>query len=308
MAVWPELAYEEWASTKKTLQMFTQMMGKVRLALEPPQPEWLGACLYLRPRGFTTGPMPWRDGLVELTLDVYDLTMEFEASDGRAQSVPLGPDRCVADVWKDLVAGLAALGIDVEISTKPQEVPDGTPFPENRRDCTLDAEQAQRFLRALSAVYGIFDEWRSTFFGRTGLQFWWGSFDLAVLRFSGRHAEAPRDRGYIMRYDLDAEFVNAGFWPGSDEAPAAFYAYLYPQPPGCDVAPIEPAAAGWVEQMGEWMLSYEAVRTSANPRQAVLDFLNSVYGVATTIGGWDTLDHEYALPPTQHPAPPRPHA
>jgi hypothetical protein len=296
--MWPELPYEEWAATKKTLQMFTQMMGKARLALEPPQPEWLGACLYLGPRGFTTGPMPWHDGIVELTLDVFDGTMALALSDGRTRSIAITGGRCVADVWGDLVAAFADLGIDVELSVAPQEVPDTTPFSENRHDSTLDLAQAQRFLQVLSAVYGIFDEWRSTFFGRTGLQFWWGSFDLAILRFSGRHADAPDDRGYIMRYDLDAEFVNAGFWVGSDEAPSAgFYAYIYPQPPGCAVAPIEPAAAGWVEQMGEWMLSYDAVRTSPNPRQAVLDFLNSVYGVATTIGGWDVIDYEYTLPP-----------
>ncbi|HEY3317774.1 MAG TPA: DUF5996 family protein [Coriobacteriia bacterium] len=294
---WPELPYAEWAATKKTLQMYAQMLGKARIALEPPQPEWLATCLYLNARGLTTGPMPWGTSSVELTLDVYDSTLSVVMSDGRARAVPLGVGRCVADVYADFQAALAELGVVADIWTKPQEIGDTTPFPENRHDCTLDAAQAQRFHRVLTACYGVFDEWRSTFFGRTGMQFWWGAFDLGILRFSGRHAEAPEDRGYIMRYDLDAEFVNAGFWPGDDDNPAAaFYAYIYPQPPGCEVAPVEPEHAGWVEQMGEWMMPYDAVRTSPNPRRAILDFLNSVYGVATTIGGWDVLDYEYTPP------------
>jgi len=294
---WPALPYEEWADTKKTLQMYAQMLGKLRLAIEPPQPEWLNASLQLDAHGFTTGAMPWGTSLLEARLDVYDGAIELNSSDGRMHSIRIAPDRCVADVYTDFTAALADLGVEVDLWAKPQELADTTPFTENRHDCTIDLEHAQRFFSVLAAVQGVFDEWRSEFFGRTALPFWWGAFDLAVLRFSGRHAEAPEDRGYIMRYDLDAEFMNAGFWPGDDSAPTAgFYAYLYPRPDGCDVVAISPEHAGWVEAMGEWMMPYDDVISCEDPRQAILDFLNSVYGVATSLGGWDALDYVYTLP------------
>jgi hypothetical protein len=146
-------------------------------------------------------------------------------------------------------------------------------------------------------VQGVFEEFRSRFFGRSGIQFWWGSFDLALLLFTGKHAEAPVDRGYIMRYDLDAEHMNVGFWAGDDNAPApGFYGYLVPRPDGCETAPMEPETAGWVETMGEWILPYDAVRANPDPRHCVLSFLTSVYRVATGIGGWDAGQHAYTLP------------
>ena len=294
---WPALPYEEWAATKKTLHMYAQMLGKLRLAIEPPQPEWLNVSLQLDAHGFTTGAMPWGTALLEARLDVYDGAIEIKASDGRMHSIRIAPDRCVADVYADFCAALADLGVEVDMWAKPQEIPDTTPFSENRHDCRIDLAHAQRFFRVVAAVQGVFDEWRSSFFGRTAVPFWWGSFDLAVLRFSGRHAEAPDDRGYIMRYDLDAEFMNAGFWPGNDSAPnPAFYAYLYPRPDGCEVVPISPEYASWVEAMGEWMLPYDAVIACDDPRQAILDFLDSIYGVATSIGGWDASDYVYTLP------------
>ena len=150
----------------------------------------------------------------------------------------------------------------------------------------------------LSSVYGVQEEFRSRFFGRSGVQFWWGTFDQAVLLFTGRKLAAPDDKGYIMRYDLDAEHMNAGFWPGDDNAPAAgFYAYLVPRPDGCETAPIEPEHAGWVEAMGEWMMAYDAVRQCDDPRRAILDFLTSVYRVAVTKGGWDEEQLSYTPPP-----------
>jgi hypothetical protein len=296
-AAWPALPYEEWAPTKKTLQMCAQMLGKVRLQLSPPQPEWLHACLYLDGRGFTTGALPCGERLLSMGIDVYQSVLWIEASDGGDAAIELGPDRCVADIWADLTAELAGLGFTVGAWEKPQEVADATPFSQNRHDCTIVPEHAQRFYRLLVTLDGVFEEFRSSYFGRSGIQFWWGAFDFTVLLFSGRHAPAPDDRGYIMRYDLDAEHMNAGFWPGDDSAPdAGFYAYLVPRAAGCENAPIEPAHAGWVEAMGEWMMSYEAVRTCDDPRRAVLDFLGSVYRFATTQGGWDAAEHEYVRP------------
>jgi hypothetical protein len=298
---WPALAYAEWAPTKKTLHMVAQMLGKARLALAPPEAEWLGTCLYLDPRGLTTGAMPFGTGVVSICIDVYDVVIRIDVSDGRRASVSLGPNRCVANIWADFRAALDGFGINAEIWEKPQEVSDATPFSVNTHDCTVVAEHAQRFHRVLCAIDGAFEEFRSPFFGRTGVQFWWGGFDFAVLLFTGRHLVAPDDRGYIMRYDLDAEQLNAGFWPGDDNAPEArFWAYVVPRPDGCEVAPIRPAPAAWVEAISEWILPYEQVRASADPRRAILDFLNSVYRVAVANGGWDAAAQHYAAPP---PAP-----
>jgi hypothetical protein len=295
---WPALPYEEWAPTLKTLQMVTQMIGKVRMGLAPPQPEWLNACLYLDGRGFTTNPIPYETDVVSIGIDVYDSAIWIRVSDGRGATVPLGTNRSVADIWTDLRAALARLGVNVDIWEKPQETADTTPFSENTHDRTIEPKHAQRFYRVLCAVDGVFEEFRSSFFGRSGIQFWWGAFDFCVLLFSGRRAAVPEDAGYIMRYDLDAEQLNAGFWAGDEKSPqASFYAYVVPKPPGCEAAPIQPAPAVWEEAMGEWRIPYEQVRTSDDPRAAVLAFLKSVYGVAVTNGGWDAEAQRYVAPP-----------
>jgi hypothetical protein len=294
---WPSLPYGEWAATKKTFHMVAQMVGKVRLALAPPQPEWMNACLYLDSRGFTTGAMPHGDAVVNIGIDVFDCAIVIEVSDGRRMTVPLGSDRSVADIWRDFRATLGGLGIDVDVLEKPQELSDPTKFSANMHDHTFEAEQAQRFHRVVCAVDGAFEVFRSSFFGRSGIQFWWGSFDFCVLLFSGRPVIAPDDRGYIMRYDLDAEQMNAGFWPGDDSAPdPRLYAYLMPRPDGCEFAPVEPAPAAWAEAMGEWVLPYEDVRSSEDPAAMIVGFLRSVYQVAVTNGGWDAEAQRYDAP------------
>ena len=294
---WPELPYEQWAPTKKTLQMCAQMLGKLRVALAPPLPEWLHTGLELNPRGFATGTMPLGSRSISALLDIFDGAIVLQLSDGQQRRVAIGPARCVADVWAEFLVALGELGVDVDIWQKPQELADATLFSENRHDCTFVAQDAQRHHRLLTTINAIFEEFRSPFFGRTGIEFWWGGFDFAVLLFNGEHAQAPDDKGYIMRYDLDAVHLNAGFWPGDDSAPhPGFYAYLSPQPSGCDNVPIGPVGAGWVEAMGEWMLPYDAVLACPNPAAAVREFLGSVYEVATTIGGWDAEKYRYTLP------------
>ena len=295
-AAWPALPYEQWAPTKKTLQMCAQMLGKLRLALSPTQPEWLHTSLTLDPRGFSTGAMPVGSRVLSVTLDVFDSAIVMRLSDGRERRVTIGPDRCVADIWADFSAKLDELGVAAEIWSTPQELTDVTPFAENRHDCVFVAEDAQRHHRLLTTLDGIFEEFRSPFFGRTGIQFWWGAFDFTVLLFSGEHAEAPDDKGYIMRYDLDAVHLNAGFWVGDSAPHPGLYAYISPLPPGCEDAPVGPAGAGWVESMGEWMLSYDAVLACPDPAAAVREFLDSVYTVATTIGGWDLKRYRYIRP------------
>jgi hypothetical protein len=242
--------------------------------------------------------MPYHSKTISMGMDLLQSTLWIASSDGRAATVSLANGRCVAAVWSDFLAALAGLDIALDLWEKPQEVADPTPFSQNRRDCTFVAADARRFHRVLSTINGVFEEFRSQFFGRTGVQFWWGSFDLTVLLFTGRPVPAPDGRGYIMRYDLDAEHLNAGFWPGDDRVPKpGFYAYLVPRPAGCESAAIEPRYAGWAEAMGQWLMPYDEVRTCADPRRAVMDFLSAVYHVATSLGGWDAESFTYARPP-----------
>ncbi len=294
---WPALPYEEWAATKNTLQMCTQMLGKVRLALAPALPEWLHSCLYLDARGFTTGAMPHASDIVQMGIDLVRLELWIRSSDGRDARVPIGGGRCVADIWADLHRTLAEFDLVLDLWDRPQETTDRTPFSENTTHCTIDPEHAGRFFRILTSSNAIFEQFRSSFFGRSGVQFWWGSFDLTVLLFSGKAVPAPEDRGYIMRYDLDAEHMNAGFWPGDDASPTpAFYAYLVPQPANCKSAPIEPPQCLWVESLGEWVFRYEEARALEDPAKAILDFFNSVYRFAVTDAGWDAETHRYEAP------------
>ncbi|TDB39028.1 MAG: hypothetical protein D9V44_05010 [Actinobacteria bacterium] len=294
---WASLPYHEWSSTKRTLQMTLQMLGKLKLALLPPQPEWLHTALQVTAHGWTTGAVPTGDGrLIEGGVDVFAGTVWLQVSDGRREDLGL-PDTSVASVWSWFTRTLGALDVEADLWEKPQEVADTTPFSENTHDATFVVEHAQRFHSVLAGVQSIFEEFRSEYFGRSGVQFWWGAFDLAVLLFNGKHAVAPDDRGYIMRYDLDAEHLNAGFWPGDDESPQpVFYAYLVPQPPGCALAQLDADGAAWIEQMGEWVLPYEVVRTSPQPAVLLRSFLDSAYRLAGELGGWDLADFRYVKP------------
>jgi hypothetical protein len=273
------------------------MLGKVKLDLVPPLPQWLHTPLLLDPRGFTTGPMPYGPRTVSMGIDVFAGLVWVSDSDGRQAQVPLGPERSVAAIWGDVRAALAGLGVEPHVWEKPQETADTTLFSQNSHDHTFVPEHAQRFHRVLSSVNGVFEEFRSRFFGRSGVQFWWGDFDLGVLLFNGRRAQAPEGLGYILRHDLDAEQLSAGFWVGDDADPTPrFYGYVAPRPPRCETAPIAPGYAGWAEAAGEWLMPYEQVRTSDDPPRALLDFLGAVYRVATSLGGWDASDHEYDRP------------
>ncbi|HUK77375.1 MAG TPA: DUF5996 family protein [Thermoleophilia bacterium] len=295
---WPALSYEEWAPTLKTLHLHAQMLGKLKLALHPPLPEWLHAGLTLDARGVSTGPLAGDGRVVDAGIDLFDGVLWVRAAD-RTAVIALTGGRPVAEVWRAFGQALRDLGVAADLWDKPQEMPDETtPLPANEHDRTVDLAHARRLYRVLATVHGLFDQFRAPFFGRTGVQLWWGAFDLAVLLFSGAQVTAPDDRGYIMRYDLDAQHLNAGFWPGNDAAPqAVFYAYIHPRPDGCATAAIEPPGAGWVEALGQWVLSYDDARRSGDPAAAVLGFLRSAYRVALTIGGWDEAAQRYEAPP-----------
>lgn len=285
---WPAIPYEEWAATKKTLHLYTQIVGKVRLALSPPAPGWTGVPLQLTARGLSTGPMPWGSASVEIGFDFLNHRIAVVASDGWSRLIPLTPARSVAEVYVEIMRALDDLGVAVEIHPKPQEVPDTTPLDENDRDRTYDPAAIRRWFRALTATANVFEEWRSGFFGASGAYFWWGAFDLSVVRHTGTRITPRPDAGYILRKDQESEHFSAGWWPGDDSFPEPIlYAYAIPMPPGAESAAIAPQAAAWNPDLGEWVLPYDDVRTSGNPRATILEFLDTAWHTVAASADWD---------------------
>ncbi len=294
---WPALDFASWAPTKRSLHLYAQMLGKLRLALAPHQPNFLFTSLALTTRGFTTGVMPYGLRSVQLSVDVFAVEMILESSDGRMLRIALAQPRTIAQVFADLCAGLEALGVAVMLSPIPQEIADLTPLDADDRPAVFEPLDAQRWLAVMSATNAVFDRWRAHFFGRMGIQLWWGAFDFALLLFNGKHVAAPADRGYLFKYDLDAEMMNVGFYPGDVANPANFYGYIYPQPPACDTIAIAPGAATWSNALGEWILPYEALRTMHDPEAALTSFLDVIYRVCAESSGWNREALTYAPPP-----------
>lgn len=293
---WPDLNVTAWAPTKKSLHLYTQMLGKLRVALSPSQPEWMFTRLFLTARGVTTGPMPWHERALEGTLDVFASELVLGHSDGRTRRIPLVPARTVAEIWSDLHAALKALNVGVALNPVPQEVPDVTPMDQDRRPAAYDPAAVQRWFAVATAAAATFDRWRAHFFGRNGIQLWWGALDVALLLFNGKKVAPPADRGYLMRYDLDAEMMNVGFYPGDDAAAPFFYGYIFPQPAGAAQLPIAPATASWSDAIKEWVLPYEAVRTAAAPTATLCTFIDAVYDLCGSAAGWDRAALTYVAP------------
>ena len=219
-ADWPALDYADWAPTKKTLHMCAQMLGKARLPWRRPNPSGCTPASTLTRTASPPDRSSARARVVTMGMDVFGSASLGPVERSPRDRGPVGLDRSVADIWADFQEALAeTAGLEVDMWEKPQETTDATPFSENTHDRTVVPEQAQSFHRLLCSVQSVLEEFRSEFFGRTAIPFWWGSFDLAVLLFTGKHETAPDDRGYIMRYDLDAEHMNAGFWPGTTTRP-----------------------------------------------------------------------------------------
>ncbi len=259
MTAWPELPYEAWQDTKETLRLYMQIAGKVRATLSPVEPGWGQAPFYLTARGATTSPIPDGDAAFEIRFDFVDHSVSLLFTDGRVVRLGLVP-RTVAAFHSELLRLLAAEGVEVEISAGPSDVEDGIPFAEDVVHGSYEPEWANRFWRVLIAVRGVLAEHRAAFEGRvTPVQLWWGSLDLAYSRFDEtEHA--------------------AGFWPGDEGHPSpAFYAYASPRPDGIEAAAVEPDAAAWSSELGEFVLPYDSVRTAADPRAALLGFLESAY-------------------------------
>jgi hypothetical protein len=270
---WPELPYGAWRETKDTLHMYLQIVGKVRAALAPREPNWGHAPLYLTARGVNTSPIPHPNGVFDIDVDFIDHVVSVRSTDGRDDRIHLEP-RTVADFHAELLALLDQAGFTVEISAGPGDVRDGIPFAEDVVHRSYEPEWANRFWQVLVHVDRVLKEHRARFRGKTSpVQLWWGSFDLAYSRFSGRLA--------------DSEHA-AGFWPGDARFPqAAFYAYSSPKPDGIETEEAEPGAASWSAELGEFLLPYAAVQGSVDPRGALLAFLESTYRAGAERGGWD---------------------
>ena len=293
---WPEVDVAAWAPTKKSFHLYVQMLGKLRVALSPAQPNWMFTAVLLSARGLTTGPIPWHGTSVEVWLDVFSSEVIVERSNGNSRRIALLPVRTVGEVYAELQTALVAIGVECTISTIPQEVPDTTPLDEDGRPAAYEPDAVLRWFQAATATASIFDEWRAHFFGRTGIQVWWGALDVALLLFSGKHVAPPTDRGYIMKYDLDAEMMSVGLFYGDEQTAPFFYGYIFPQPPGAENLPIAPADASWSATINEWVLPYDAVRNAADPVAELRAFLDAIYVQCVAAAGWDRDALSYVAP------------
>ena len=312
---WPALALEEWLPTQATLHRWTQIVGKTRLGLAPFENHWWHCALYVTARGLTTSPMPYQRGVVEVEFDFYDHLVRARTSSGETKSLRL-ESTPVADFYKGYRAMLASLDIDVEMVPTPNEVSDATPFPADQAHATYDGDAVRRWWAALVQADRLLKRFRGEFAGKSSpSHFWWGSFDLACTRFSGRPAPAyagavPNCPSYVMREAYSHECISAGWWPGTAGSPVAepaFYAYAYPMPAACAAAPIRPSAAYYHKDMGEWILPYDAVRAASDPDAMIMQFLESTYAAASALANWDVaaLRSSGGVSPPATPAPGR---
>ncbi len=285
---WPELPLAAWADTYATLHMWTQIVGKVRLALSPHVNHSWGVTLYVNSRGLTTSPIPYARGIFEVQFDFINHKLEVSTSSGELKSICLEP-RSVADFEAEFLSILKSLGIEVKIWNMPVEIPNPIRFDQDRVHGAYDPRYANTFWRILVNVDSIFKEFRARFIGKVSpVHFFWGSFDLAVTRFSGRRAPERPGADAVTREAYSHEVSSVGFWPGGgDIKGAAFYSYAAPAPAGFDKSPVRPAAAFYNQQMGEFLLMYDDVRASESPKTALLDFCQSTYEAAANLGKWD---------------------
>lgn len=290
--VWPNLPLAEWQDTCETLHMWTQIVGKTRLALAPMVNHWWQVPLYVSARGLTTSAIPFNGRSFQVDFDFIDHNLLVRESGGGTRGIPLIA-RPVAEFYREYMAVLAALGLRVKIWPVPVEVPQPIPFTEDREHASYDPEYANRFWRALSQADRLLSDFRGQFIGKSSpVHFFWGSFDLAVTRFSGRpapeHASVPNTPDHVVREAYSHEVISAGWWPGGGPvAEPAFYTYAYPEPPRFADAPVRPEGATYSREMGEFILPYETVRTALSPDDAVLEFLESTYVAGADLGGWE---------------------
>ncbi len=286
--IWPRLPLAEWQETKDTLHMWTQIVGKIRLAQTPLVNHWWNVPLYVTARGLTTSAMPYGDRTFEIYFDFIDHQLLIECSDGSTRSIALVP-RSVADFYKIVMQALGRLGIEVKIWTMPVEVEKPIRFEEDVQHAAYDAEYANRFWRILVQTEKIFTEFRSRLIGKASpVHFFWGSFDFAVTRFSGRRAPEREGADSITREAYSHEAISHGFWPGGGTVLGpAFYSYTAPEPPGLKEARLRPPSAFYSQEMSEFLLMYDDVRAAASPEEALIEFLQSTYEAGANLAKWD---------------------
>jgi len=292
-AVWPKLLpLHTWEDTCTTLHMWTQVVGKIRLELGPRVNHWWGAALYTTTRGLTTSPIAVGTRSFAIDFDFVDHVLRITTSDGTGRSFSLKP-MPVAEFYRKTMGALHELYVNVEIFTRPVEVTEAIPFEADNQHASYDADAVHRFWRALLQVERVLTQFRAGFIGKgSPVHFFWGGFDLAVTRFSGR--TAPRHRGgvpncadWVMEEAYSHEVSSAGFWPGAGVGEASFYAYAYPAPPGFAAYPVQPQAAYFHQVLGEFILPYESVRTADDPDKTLLSFLQTTYEAAAVLAHWD---------------------
>ena len=285
--LWPALLYDAWKDTYATLHMWSQVVGKVALVQSPPLNHSWGISLDVTPRGLTTKTLPHGDRSFTIAFDFIEHQLMIQTADGDRRSLPLEP-RSVAEFYRTVMATLTEMRLPVRIWPVPVEIPDPIPFEQDTVHHSYDPEAATRYWRILLQVHRVFTESRVGFVGKSSpSHFFWGSFDLAVTRFSGRTAP-PRDGPAFMREAYSHEVISHGFWPGSGPLlEPAFYAYAVPEPDGLKTAHVRPPAAFYHAEMSEFILPYEAVRTAASPAAEVAAFIESTYDQAATLARWD---------------------
>lgn len=284
---WPELVLEEWQDTLATLHMWTQIVGKIRMKLTPLVNHWWNVTLYVSARGLTTSPMLYGDRIFEIEFDFIDHTLRIQCSDGSLATLDLRP-QTVADFYEEVMDTLHGLGIDVKIWPMPVEIPNPIRFDQDQVHKSYDADYVNRFWHALVSIDDVFKDFRSRFIGKVSpVHFWWGSFDHAVTRFSGRVAP-PREVNDVWTQEAYShEVISHGFWPGGNGVQAAFYAYAAPEPAGLAESKIKPDAGFYSQDMKEFLLPYDAVRQSTSPEKALMDFCQSTYEAAANLAKWD---------------------
>src|SRR5665213_230783 len=286
--LWPELRWDEWSATAETLHMWTQIVGKTRLALSPLQAHWWNVPLYVSARGLSTSAMPYGDEMLEVEFDFVSHDLRYMLSSGAMLSTPLRA-QSVAEFYSEYRRSLAALGVAVQIDSLPCELKTPIRFEEDTQHAAYDAEAAHRFWRVLVRADRIFQEFSKGFIGKVSpVHFFWGSFDLAVTRFSGRRAPERPELDAIMREAYSHEVISAGFWPGNGGfGEAAFYCYAAPAPAGLAEAKVRPAAASYNATLGEFILKYDDLRAESDPDGALREFLESTYQAAANLAVWD---------------------
>ena len=305
---WPSLMVDEWTATRDTLHMWTQIVGKIRMVHMPLINHWWQVTLYVSPRGLTTGAVPYRDAVFDMEFDFVDQILAIRKSDGIQEAVPLAA-KPVAEFYRETLSALDRLDIDTRIVDKPNEVDPAIPFAEDYQHSEYQPDDARAFWQQLVQAHRVMTNFRAAFIGKVSpVQFFWGAMDLACTRFSGRLAPmhpggAPNCPDWVMAEGYSRELSSCGFWPGGGKE-GAFYSYAYPEPDGFSSHRIEPSSAYFSDELGEFLLPYEAVRTADDPDLAVARFLQTTYEAAAELGGWDRgaleCDPDRLMPRSMH--------